>query len=31
MPEGDDCELCLAERVTEWFHEDDVCWIAECE
>jgi hypothetical protein len=26
-----DCELCQAERVTEWFHEDDECWIAECE
>lgn len=27
----DECELCQAERVTEWFHEDDDCWIAECE
>jgi len=26
-----DCELCAADRVTEWFYEDDVCWIAECE
>jgi hypothetical protein len=26
-----DCELCEAARLTEWFHEDDVCWIAECE
>ena len=26
-----DCPLCEAERVTEWFHDDDVCWIAECE
>ena len=25
------CELCAAERVTEWFHEDDDCWVAECE
>lgn len=27
----DGCELCEAARFTEWFHEDDVCWIAECE
>lgn len=25
------CELCAAARVTDWFHEDDECWIAECE
>ncbi len=25
------CELCEAARLTEWFHEDDECWIAECE
>jgi hypothetical protein len=25
------CELCQAGRYTEWFHEDDLCWIAECE
>ena len=25
------CELCAAARFTEWFHEDDECWIAECE
>jgi hypothetical protein len=25
------CELCEAARITEWFHEDDDCWIAECE
>lgn len=24
------CLLCRAERITEWFHEDDECWIAEC-
>ena len=23
----DDCDLCEAARITEWFHEDDVCWI----
>ena len=27
----DDCDLCEAARITAWFHEDDVCWIAECE
>jgi hypothetical protein len=34
MPHGeksDDCDLCEAARITHWFHEDDVCWIAECE
>jgi len=25
------CELCEAARFTEWFHEDEQCWIAECE
>jgi len=25
-----DCLLCRAERLTEWFFEDDECWIAEC-
>lgn len=25
------CELCQAARFTEWFHEDELCWIAECE
>lgn len=28
---ADDCLLCAAERITEWFYEDEVCWIAECE
>ena len=28
---ADDCDLCEAARITPWFHEDDVCWIAECE
>ena len=35
MPEprviDDDCPLCQAARITPWFHEDDTCWIAECE
>ncbi len=26
----DECLLCQAEKITEWFHEDDLCWIAEC-
>ena len=25
------CDLCEAARITPWFHEDDVCWVAECE
>ena len=25
------CELCEAARITAWYHEDDVCWIADCE
>ena len=27
----DDCMLCRAEHITPWYHEDEVCWIAECE
>jgi hypothetical protein len=25
------CDLCKAEKMTPWFHEDDLCWIAECD
>ena len=25
------CDLCEAARITEWFFEDDICWIADCE
>ena len=25
-----DCELCIAHKMSEWFHEDDECWVAEC-
>ena len=25
------CDLCEAARITPWFYEDDLCWIAECE
>ena len=28
---GPACDLCEAARITPWYHEDDVCWIAECE
>ena len=26
-----DCELCQAARFTHWYHEDEVCWVADCE
>jgi hypothetical protein len=25
------CDLCEAARLTAWHHEDDICWIADCE
>ncbi len=25
------CDLCRAARITPWYHEDDICWIAECD
>ncbi|HUY63712.1 MAG TPA: hypothetical protein VMV14_04265 [Acidimicrobiales bacterium] len=25
------CELCQEARLTTWYHEDEVCWVAECE
>jgi hypothetical protein len=25
------CDLCEAARITPWHHEDEVCWIADCE
>ena len=25
------CELCEAAKMTRWYHEDDLCWIADCE
>lgn len=31
MTATDQCELCVAERITPWFFEDDTCWIALCE
>ena len=27
----DGCDLCRAVRMTHWYHEDEVCWIAECD
>ncbi len=30
-PHDPTCLLCRAERITPWFHEDDTCWVAECE
>ena len=26
-----DCDLCRALKLTPWFFEDEICWIAECE
>lgn len=28
---SESCELCVADRWTHWYHEDDVCWVADCE
>lgn len=25
------CQLCEAARLTTWYHDDETCWIAECE
>ncbi len=25
------CDLCEAARITPWHHEDELCWIADCE
>ena len=25
------CELCEAAHLTTWYHDDEVCWIADCE
>ena len=27
----DGCDLCRAARISPWYCEDEVCWIAECE
>lgn len=31
MSKVDGCELCEAARFTRWYHEDDRCWVADCE
>ncbi|MCU1398976.1 MAG: hypothetical protein JWN62_2085 [Acidimicrobiales bacterium] len=31
VDEDQHCDLCEAARITPWFHEDDICWVAECE
>jgi len=31
MPIERTCDLCEAARLTHWYHEDDVCWVADCE
>jgi hypothetical protein len=28
--QGDNCQLCSADRVTAWHFEDDRCWVADC-
>ena len=28
---GTECELCSASRLTTWWFEDDLCWVAECD
>jgi hypothetical protein len=25
------CDLCRAAKMTPWYHEDDICWVAECD
>ena len=30
-PGPDECELCEAAHTTDWFYEDELCWVAECE
>lgn len=31
MSDARHCDLCEAARMTTWHHEDDICWIADCE
>jgi hypothetical protein len=26
-----DCPLCEAAQITPWHHQDEICWIADCE
>ena len=30
-PGPEECELCEAAHTTDWFYEDELCWVAECE
>ena len=30
-PGPEQCELCEAAKTTDWFYEDELCWVAECE
>jgi hypothetical protein len=29
--EVEGCDLCQASKMTSWYHEDELCWIADCE
>jgi hypothetical protein len=31
MTIGRSCDLCQATRLTRWYHEDQICWVADCE
>ena len=31
LPAVASCELCEAARITPWHHEDEHCWVADCE
>ena len=31
LPDPERCELCEAGHLTTWYHEDEICWIADCE
>src|SRR5690606_42101734 len=31
QPPDPACELCEAARFTHWYHEDERCWVADCE
>ena len=31
LPARPGCDLCEAAPLTPWYHEDDTCWVADCE
>ena len=31
LPSDPGCDLCEAAHLSEWHHEDDICWVADCE